>query len=212
MQNDYWLLQEKRLKPEDPLLHWHLRQLTKGDVTPHLAADQRRAMFYPSAGQDWLFPVLIGLPYCTDFFFHDESIRSRTEQNVRGTIQAVHPSLVTSTSNSTDSVCAEFIFDSVPRRIWIVGSDNKTFLDREIVLAFYFHRGDSPGEGGSGQAWDSELLPKLLKKADPTVGLRLLTDGEPGGLAEEVQKRLHRIKLQNSHRGRDYFYGVLDAR
>lgn len=105
--------------------------------------------------------------------------------------------------------CLEFEFDSVTRRAWIVHEDNTAFLTKDIPLAFYFHRGDSPGEGGSDQRWDSDLLPQLLAKADREIGCRILTDGEPGGLLEEIASKCQKVSLPNSHRERDYFFGVI---
>ena len=95
------------------------------------------------------------------------------------------------------------------RRAWIVHKDNMTFLEKDIPVAFYFHRGDSQGEGGSDQRWDSDLLPQLLAKADPDIGCRILTDGKPGGLRDNVAAKCQKVSLPNSHRGRDYYYGVM---
>ena len=84
-----------------------------------------------------------------------------------------------------------------------------TFLDKDIPIAFYFHRGDSPGEGGSGQSWDSNLLLQLLAKSAKDIGCHVLTDGEPGGLRDEVATQCQKVSLASSHLGRDYFYGVI---
>lgn len=112
-----------------------------------------------------------------------------------------------------DGECLEFEFDSVVRRAWIVHEDNTAFLQMEIPLTSYFRRGDSgdngPGEGGSGQRWDSDLLPQLLAKTDREIGCRILTDGEPGGLLEDIASKCQKISLPNGHRKRDYFYGVI---
>ena len=64
MSKVYRLLTLRMLKPEDSMLHWKL--FRSNEDVPHLSADRRRAMFYPSAGKDFFFPLLVGLPYCTD--------------------------------------------------------------------------------------------------------------------------------------------------
>ena len=207
LQHVYRLLRLRLLKPEDSRLRWQLFR-TNQDVA-NLSSDDHRALFYPSAGDDLLFPVLIGLPVCTDFFFYDVASRGARRNRVQNAIRELAPNTQLRETDVADGKCHEFEFDSVPRRIWIMQKDNMTFLKKEIQLAFFFHRGDSEGEGGSGQRWDSDLLPQLLEKADPNIGCRILTDGEPGGVAEDAMQQLQRVSLPNSYRQRDYFYGVL---
>ena len=201
------LLKLNLLKPEDSMLHWEL--FRPNEDVPNLSADHRRALFYPSAGKDFLFPLLVGLPYCTDFFFYEEVRRSDGARKLDIAVRELLPRSSRREVEVADGHCVEFDFDSVSRRAWIVHQDNLDFLKKDIPLAFYFHRGDSPGEGGSGQLWDSELLPQLLQKADRKIGCHILTDGEPGGLLESVAVKCQKVSPPNSHRRRDYFYGVV---
>lgn len=201
------LLMLKMMKPEDSMLHWKLFRSNQ-DV-PNLSSNDRRALFYPSAGKDFFFPLLVGLPFCTDFFFYEEARHRDGKIVLRRAIRELVPNVECNELDASENECLEFEFDSVARRAWIVHEDNTTFLEKDIPIAFYFHRGDSPGEGGSGQSWDSELLPQLLAKSDPDIGCRILTDGEPGGLLDDVAVKCQRVSLSSSHRGRDYFYGVV---
>lgn len=206
LQDVYTLLRQSRLKPEDSVLHW--KMFRDNVTTTPTDWSTKRALFYPSAGRDILFPLIVGLPYCTDFYFFDSSRRLRPN-DIPAILRALNLTARPVDTSEDNCDCHEFKFDSALRRIWRFRRDNTTFLDLDIPLAFFFHRGDSEGEGGSGQRWDSDLLPQLLEKSPVDSGLRILTDGEPGGLCENVKAQLVPISLPNSHRGRDYFYGVL---
>jgi hypothetical protein len=213
LQQVYGLLRKEFLKPEDSILHWKLLRSNKDVLS--LSADHPRALFYPSAGKDFFFPLLVGLPFCTDFLFyekdrHREKARHRDGgEGLPRAIRKLVPDSQPREVNVADGHCWEFEFDSVVRRATIVHEDNTTFLKKEIRLAFYFHRSDSEGEGGSGQCWDSDLLPQLLAKSDRELGCRILTDGQPGGLLEAIASKCQKVSPPNSHRGRDYFYGVI---
>lgn len=215
LQQVYSLVSKRLLKPEDSWLFWRL--FRNNADTLELQSHDRRALFYPSSGDDLLFPLLIGMPYCTDFYFYDVRNRShfRSQSRMSPTITKMRRYLVGTGEitpvETDDGHCYEFQCNSATRRIWIMPEDNMTFLDLDVPVTFYFHRGDSPGEGGSGQKWDSDLLPSVLVKATPGIGCHIITDGEPGGLAEDVKKQLERVSLANSHRGRDYYYGIVHA-
>lgn len=211
IQDVYGLLRQNWLKPEDSVLHWNL--FRNGVTTTQADVSTKRALFYPSAGQDILFPLIVGLPYCTDFYFYEKSNRESSRkipiEQIRQISRTLNVTIQTMDSGESDCGCYEFEFDSTLRRIWKMQRDNTAFLDLTIPLSFFFHRGDSQGEGGSDQQWDSEFLLHLLKRASTDVGLRILTDGEPGGLDDSVKSKLKQISPPNSHRNRDYFYGVL---
>ena len=207
LQQVYRLLKSNLLKPEDSKLHWKF--FRSNEDAPHLSADHRRALFYPSAGKDFFFPLLVGLPFCTDFFFYEEARHRDGKIVLRRAIRELVPNVECIELEAAENECLEFEFDSVSRRAWIVHEDNMTFLDKDIPIAFYFHRGDSPGEGGSGQSWDSNLLLQLLAKSAKDIGCHVLTDGEPGGLRDEVATQCQKVSLASSHLGRDYFYGVI---
>lgn len=205
IQDVYGLLCKRLLKPEDSVLHW---TLFRNDVTATKQdLSTKRALFYPSAGQDLLFPLIVGMPHCTDFYFYEQS--SNRPISISPILRSLNLTAETVETGNNEFQCYEFQFDSTLRRIWVIRRDNKQFLDLEVPLTFFFHRGDSHGEGGSGQFWDSELLPLLIKRAPSDIGLRILTDCEPGGLDDSVKSQLRQVSPPNSHRQRDYFYGVL---
>lgn len=43
----------------------------------------RSSLFYPSAGRDFLTPLLLGLPYCTQFYFFEQQSSRKTTTNLR---------------------------------------------------------------------------------------------------------------------------------
>lgn len=207
----YKLLSSRRLKSEDSMLHWKLFRDQK--VFHPITSGVRRCLFYPSAGTDFLFPILVGLPYCTDFFFYDtgRERHSRCNKQLADVIRLFgQDPCITETewraAPCGESHCVAFTYQSIPRRAWIIHKDNLTFFSQDVPLSFYFHRGDST-EGGASQNWDSDLLPQLLSRADKETGCHVLTDAEPGGLLDSIAANCTRIRLSNSHRHRDYYYG-----
>ena len=201
------LLTSRMLKPEDSKLHWKLFRSNKD--APNFSADRPRAMFYPSAGKDFFFPLLVGLPYCTDYYFYEEVRHQSAGDLLKRAIEKLAPHSRCVEVPVDNGVCFEFEYDHVVRHARIVNGDNREFLKEDILLTFYFHRGDSHGEGGSNQLWDSELLPQLLAKSNAEDGCRILTDGQPGDLLDEIKAKCKKVSLPDSHRGRDYYYGVM---
>lgn len=166
---------------------------------------ERAALFYPSAGRDLMAPLLLGLPYCRLFYFYD---REHAMIGPAGLLRALRGGLADPVERaewrpdpdppgleraprrrryrSTGDYVVRFHHRGIMREIHWVCRENGEFLMHDVDLAFYFHRGDSEGEGGSGQWWDGELLHLLLAKI-PTDGRCLfLTNGQPWGLHPDL--------------------------
>lgn len=92
--------------------------------------------------------------------------------------------------------------------VWI-RDDNTAFFDEDIELAFYFRRGDSPGEGGSGQAWDSDLLERLSSKIPEGDSCCYLSYGQPGGFAPHRASKPLEVSLPFIEKSRRYYLGRL---
>lgn len=171
----------------------------------------RSSLFYPSAGTDFLTPLLIGLPYCTQFYFFEQrptvtppSQITRLMRDIKG---LSIPTSATDWEKTDDRYYFDFVFNEIPRRLHLVHADNMAFLQENAELAFYFHRGDSWGEGGSGQKWDSTLLPELLKMIPFSSSCVYLTDGEPGGFAERYSAEIIDLNMPFIERDRAYHCG-----
>ncbi|BCO09217.1 hypothetical protein GF1_15930 [Desulfolithobacter dissulfuricans] len=78
-----------------------------------------------------------------------------------------------------------------------------------MELSFYFHRGDSWGEGGSGQRWDSEHIPELINMVPYNKRCVFLTDGEPGGIDKECFELCSELSIPFLERRRKYYFGFL---
>jgi len=165
-----------------------------------------KALFYPSAGNDLLTPILLGLPFCEVFYFYDRS--GRRPPNIWRALKQTGATVVNRKWEQID--CGwriQLELCDVNRTIYWINQNNLKFLDEDIELGFYFHRGDSQGEGGSNQYWDSKLLPELLKKVPEEGQCLILSDGEPGGIDAEGMG-LHQMDTQSS-RGRVYSFGSI---
>ena len=186
------------------------RQLPPPNVSP----TPKSALFYPSAGRDIITPLLLGLPYCTQFYFYECGQRQRQPPVLNvlkqlPTIQFEDRSRFPRWKESGDTHYIDLEFNGIARRIYWVHSDNIEFLNSDVELAFYFHRGDSWGEGGAGQKWDSALLPRLKNMIPNGKKCVFLTDGEPGGLSKEQFVSFNKLSIPFIERDREYYYGVL---
>jgi hypothetical protein len=178
---------------------------------------ERSALFYPSAGADLLTPLLMGIPYCRQFFFYDvhPNVQRRSISALNKILSQIPKVRVDGgdfinrwrTSEHLD--CLKFKFDDAEKIICLVHLNNVDFLKQDVDLAFYFHRGDSPGEGGSGQRWDSEWLPKLISMIPSGSYCVYLTDGEPGGIDATVLKNRLELITPFVERNRNYYCGTL---
>jgi len=205
---------EQTMKPEDSRL---IRAFFSQREVLEDAPSPRAALFYPSAGKDVLTPLLLGLPFCSQFFFYDVSCRSphTKPERLSGWKQMLRKVLKVPPADilrdeggdSGEEATAAFVFDGVRRTLHLVGCDNREFLNRDVDLAFYFHRGDSVGEGGSGQEWDSRYLADLGQMVPGERVCQFLTDGEPGGLHPELGSELQIFPVASTRAERRYFVG-----
>lgn len=176
------------------------------DITP----SDKSSLFYPSAAKDFITPILLGLPYCTQFYFY-ESHRSSPPPKIALILDKIEGVRTTSNWANFESGarrdCLDFEFNGIPRRLHWVHADNTEIVEEDIELRFYFHRGDSWGESGSGQEWDSKLLPKLLERIPPDSSCRYLTDGHPGGFDSQRASETFELNMPFIERGRTYYCG-----
>ena len=211
-QNIIWSAINKRLiKIGDTRL---IAQFTK-QIKPHrMPPSNRSALFYPSSGSDILTPILLGLPYCTQFYFYELGQVRHTPQiqtilNKIPTVKFDNHSEPIRWNEQGNEHYIGFEYDGIPRKIHWIHADNLEFLKSDVDLRFYFHRGDSCGEGGSGQQWDSEHLPKLIRMIPDNQTCIFLTDGEPGGINEIYFEKCNELNIPFLERGRKYYYGTL---
>jgi hypothetical protein len=209
----------------EQILDWTSRQLMKvGDSRliarfVHLAPpskslpDENSALFYPSAGKDMLTPLLLALPYCTRFYFYERSQRRSPPPQIQFPLRAIASPIPGSErlewADEAGRRVLKCIVGGINRTIYWCHSDNSDFLNENVDLQFYFHRGDSWGEGGSGQKWDSDLLPKLLSKIPKARPCLYVTDGFPGGFATQYSSESFELNLPFVERGRIYYCGRL---
>jgi len=191
-----------------------ITQFTKHITPPNEKPSDRSALFYPSSGSDLLTPLLLGLPYCTQFYFFERSQQRRPPPlahvlkkipSVKTIGQQRSPKWI----RNDNYHYLEFEYDGLPRELFWVHTDNKNFLQKDVELAFYFHRGDSWGEGGSGQKWDSELVPDLMKMIPAGKQCVYLTDGEPGGIDSSIFDSNIELIMPFIERGIKYYCGKL---
>jgi len=207
--NAVWSAAIKRLmKPEDSRLLFMFTKLFKPIRSEPI---DNSALFYPSAGRDLITPILLGLPYCREFYFYESGTRHNKPPNIAYHLKSIQEFRFEKRDwyegNNEHSI--KFKFNGIERNVYWIHQDNKKFLERDVNLAFYFHRGDSWGEGGSGQKWDSDLLSQLIKKIPSGVQCLYLTDGEPGGLSPEIRPKALNIHVPYSDQGMVYYCGSL---
>ncbi|HQG93084.1 MAG TPA: hypothetical protein PLN27_15620 [Acidobacteriota bacterium] len=197
---------------------------------PNHPPGERAALFYPSAGTDLQTPLLLGLPYCRQFFFYEHWrskiqpeklnwLRQAPFQNYEwvGWLEDKNMSQVSAPvdpgrpgGGPFGEFIVRFTYRDVPRELHWVCRDNKDFLKQDVDLSFYFHRGDSYGEGGSRQYWDSDLLPQLVAKIPEDSYCPFLSTGEPGGEYPVLPKLLeHQVGDTMVFNLGDYYIGRL---
>ena len=214
-QNTIWSAINKQLiKIGDTRL---IAQFTKQIEPPKIAPSNRSALFYPSSGSDMLTPILLGLPYCTQFYFYERgqvrhAPQIQTILNKIPTVKFDDCSRLVRWNEQGNEHCIGFEYDGIPRKIHWIHADNLEFLESDVDLRFYFHRGDSWGEGGSGQQWDSEHLPKLISMVPDNQICVFLTDGEPGGVNDVYFETCSELNMPFLERGRKYYYGTLSTK
>lgn len=199
---------EGMMKPEDSeLIPWAnecLKPLRD-------AGEPSGAMFYPSAGSDIIAPVLIGLPFCSEFLFYDDGSPSGWKKVIEHLGKILGVAMDQKKSKDPKHRCdIEFEYAGTKRRIIHSRAENEQFLTSNTRLIFFFHRGDSQGEGGADQPWDGEWFARW-KEMMPTGRLcAVLTDGTPYGLNPELARHLtkHESLVSTPHR-QPYHCGII---
>ena len=195
------------MKPEDSRL---IPSFSRIAANPVLPPSERAALFYPSAGRDLITPVVLGLPYCTHFYFYDISGPPRQHHHIQTSLRHA-----IGTQMEAEYIDGEHLLHfqvaGHHRVIHCVQRDNLDFLKRDVELLFYFHRGDSWGEGGSGQKWDTQHLNALARKIPPDSTCHIVTDGEPGGVHKGLLQVLHHMQPPITEHNRAYYYGKLSG-
>jgi hypothetical protein len=103
-----------------------------------------------------------------------------------------------------------FEYGGVKRRIFHTRADNQDFLNTSSRLVFFFRRGDSNGDGGSDQRWESDLFTQWKPMIPGGELCAILTDGIPGGLADELKRKLGEPKkFPSSQRKFPYYCGII---
>jgi hypothetical protein len=199
---------EGMLKKEDPELIPWANELLK---PLRDSGEPSGAMFSPSAGADIITPVLIGLPFCTEFHFYDDGGAGEWRKAVRHLCNILgNPRGLKVPDGGKRSFEVEFEYNGIPRRIFHVKADNEKFLATSSRLVFFFHRGDSQGEGGADQPWDGEWFARWKEMIPAGRLCAVLSDGIPYGLNPELARHMtkHPTLLSTQHRG-PYSCGII---
>ncbi len=211
-QNAVWdAINRGVMKMGDPRLILEFRKAVSLPATP---PKEGSALFYPSAGTDFLTPLLLGLPWCTEFYFYERNRRigpGRLQGPLRRVAALTGVGRVVEEPEES-RYRVDFVYEGIPRTVFVVHRDNEDFLNSGVNLGFYFHRGDGSGEGGSGQSWDSELLPGLLRMIPHGHRCPFLSDGIPGGFGPALIGASTELGIWGLHEQRwNYRIGVLVA-
>jgi hypothetical protein len=204
----YKTIGKNQMKLGDTRLIMQSYSLMESEI--QITPGEKSALFYPSCGTDYFTPILIGLLSCRQFFFYDR-MRNRRRNDILTFLSSLDPTKrqFVFKENEKDVMQIDFMFNAIKRSIYILNKDNTDIFNQDIQLKFYFHRGDSWGEGGSGQQWDSELLSGLINKTNNDEPCYFLTDGQPGGVDKEKVREINTLTLPFIERGRFYYFGKL---
>jgi hypothetical protein len=182
---------------------------------PGIAPGGNKTLFYPSSGDDWLVPIRLFAPDITDFWFVDKRyfIAGVTAPATkRPPALATHPdyqfidktvvgppSWPSSRKEIEPCILTEAYVHrpsgQVIRLHWRRGYGFSA-LRRQCelaTLAVFFYRGDSLGEGGSGNLW---LAPDHLAEilAKPIPGGLIVTDGSNPGRNNQEYAPLYALR------------------
>lgn len=167
-------------------------------------------LFYPSAGCDIITPLLIGLPFCKEFHFYD-----RSDLNYGKALKQLervlgYPKGLKMPQRPSPTFEIEFDYAGVKRRIVRAKSENEEFLTSNSRLMFFFHRGDSEGEGGAGQPLDGEWFARWKEMIPTGRPCAVLTDATSYGLHQDLARHLtkHESLVSTRHQ-KPYYCGII---
>ena len=165
------------------------------------------SLFYPSAGKDVLCPLILGLPFCSEYFFYEcdqkrwERSKDLVERFLQGKFKIVEDDR---SASDQKEVIISFQFGNDIKRIHLVNDDNEQFFETGASIGVLFRRDDSQGNGGSGQEWDSRHILDVVKKGHSDRDILIVTDGYPGGVHKKLRNYMDLINIPLNERGREY--------
>lgn len=183
----------------------------------HLETVRDTALFYPCSGNDLAVPIEIFSPYVTDFWFVDSRyfLDGRSAERQKAVLQRDDryelvskevvgpPSWPATEKDITPCILTETYRHKATDRIIRIhrrrGHGFSALRTEQAIgkLGVFFYRGDSQGEGGSGNCWlDTEHLDDVFAKL--ICGGLLVLDGSDGswhkresGIYQEICKYTH---------------------
>ncbi len=207
---------------------------------------QDTALFYPCSGSDYLVPIEIFSPYVTDFWFVDRGYFSKGRPADKAppvlgndaryellSKKIAGPSICPSSSHDIHDItpcvlteCYRYFENDKIIRIHRRRGYGFSALRTEAAIGtigVFFYRGDSQGEGGSGNWWlEQEHLDEVFAKL--IDGGLLVLDGSDGkpcirkyGIYKEIckyawntsialtpKKLVDSMKVVTDHKKREY--------
>lgn len=190
-------------------------------------------LFYPSCGQDSEVPIKLFLDAVTEYHFVDHYIITPLPLSVRGdrriingTDYAIERTLHSEPNEEQQDQRVRFINGPANEEkrfheTWSFTSgenkhqvemfrhhaDNLEVFKQLDKIAVFFYRGDSPGEGGSGQMWmGTELFPLVVEKL--AAKAIIATDGNNYSESQLRVELPWQAMLNNypKDKDRDFFY------
>lgn len=140
------------------------------------ADTEQGALLYPASGTDWLTPLLIGLPYCNEFIFVDQSTcafaslqRGRIKPDrlitlaggefYRDQVTRKHQTALEAMSETVSVI--KFKYQGQDKKITFIHDDAKMILSLNAPIRMFFHRDDIGGECTSDISWLANEASKL---------------------------------------------------
>jgi hypothetical protein len=148
-----------------------------------------RCLFYPSAGSDTAGPIAAFLPWVDDFWFVDVAFNLTVPFSREHKMEDARDEVLTGTTVKTN---AQFRVDVRHERYRWPGRSTPVNIHRcrgrgydafravfvipRRTMSVFFHRGDSPGEGGSNFYWlDRQRLRDVVGSLE--AGGLVVSDG-----------------------------------
>jgi hypothetical protein len=164
---------------------------------PQLSVDvPKGSFFYPCSGNDFNLPIEVFSNYANEFHFADAFSRDY------GKNKSLRPEVITTdipwigkialggySQSKKEIDDAQVIFH---RKDGLI-----TLLEDIVDLTIFFYRGDSSGEGGSGQLWQGPVLLDYVLMRIQSGGLLCTDDSNGFGSLFNELRSMHQVDYRN---------------
>ncbi len=154
--------------------------------------------FYPCSGNDITFPISFFADHVEEFHFADPINLNYGMQNASDQVRKINSEKIPWIGNVINQPESIYRKEIRGNKVVLHRKDGLfTLLENLSCISVFFYRGDSAGEGGSGQMWQGPVLLDLVLSRIMSGGLICVDESNGSGILFNNLRTLDKFNYRN---------------